>query len=132
MQAMKLASGLVRLSSVAFAVTGLGYVLAPGMMLSVVGVASAATSDFLLRTEGVALLCGAGVLWAARDARPPQMRVVLVSLAVYCILGSLVDLAAFAQGIVGIASVPSAAVRIVLGGACLFAAARLGGSTAGT
>jgi len=127
---MRLQSGLVLLSSVLFAVTGLGYVIAPGMMLSVVGVASAATSDFLLRTEGVALLCGAGVLWAARDARPAAMRVALLSLAVYYILGSLLDLAAFAQGIVGVASVPSAIVRIALGGACLLAAARLTGSTA--
>jgi hypothetical protein len=118
---------LVLASSALFAATGLGYILAPGWMLSVVGVASAATSDFLLRTEGVALLCGAGVLWAVRDARPAQMTVALLSLAVYYILGSLVDLAAFAQGIVGMASVPSAAVRIGLGGMCVLAALRLSG-----
>jgi hypothetical protein len=58
--------------------------------------------------------------------------VVLVSLAVCWILGSLTDLAAFAQGIVGIDSVRSAVVRIVLGGACLFATARLGSTSAGT
>jgi hypothetical protein len=46
---------------------------------------------------------------------------------VYYILGSLVDLAAFAQGVVGMASVPSAAARIILGGVCLFAAARRAG-----
>jgi len=53
------------------------------------------------------------------------MRVALLSLAAYFILGSLVDLVAYAQGVVGVASVPSAAVRIALGGACLFAVARL-------
>jgi hypothetical protein len=122
----------VVLSSAGFAVTRLGYLIAPGVMLSVVGVTSAATLDFMLRTEGVALLCGAGVLWAVRDASPPAMRVALLSLAVYYILGSLVDLAAYAQGIVGTASVPGAAVRIVLGVLCLFAAVRRTGSTAMT
>ena len=130
MRAVRLPSALMLVSTVAFAVTGLAYLVAPGLALSVVGVSSAATSDFLLRTEGVALLCGAGVLWAARDARPSGMRVALLSLAVYYILGSVVDLAAFAQGIVGVASVPSAVVRTALGVLCLFATARLGRSTA--
>jgi len=57
------------------------------------------------------------------------MRVALLSLAVYFILGSLVDLAAFAQRIVGPASVPSATVRLVVGALCLVAAARLGRTT---
>lgn len=122
---MRLASLLLRLSSVVFAVTGLAYLLVPGLALSVVGVPPAQTSDFLLRTEGVALLCGAGVLWATSDARPRGMRLALVSLAVYYVLGSAVDLAAFAQGVVGPASVPSAVVRIVLGAACILTAARL-------
>ena len=102
MRAMRLASLLLRLSSVVFAVTGLAYLLVPGLALSVVGVPSAQTNDFLLRTEGVALLCGAGVLWATSDARPSGMRLALVSLAVYYVLGSVVDLAAFAQGVVGL------------------------------
>jgi len=84
---MRLASLLLRLSSVVFAVTGLAYLFVPGLALSVVGIPSAQTSDFLLRTEGVALLCGAGVLWAASDARPTGMRLALVSLAVYYVLG---------------------------------------------
>jgi len=124
-EGMRLASLLLRLSSVVFTVTGLAYLLVPGLALSVVGVPSAQTSDFLLRTEGVALLCGAGVLWATSDARPAGLRLALVSLAVYYVLGSAVDLAGFAQGVVGPASVPSAAARIVLGGACILAAARL-------
>ena len=118
---MRLPVALVVLSSVVFAATGLAYLVAPGLALSIVGVGSAATSDFLLRTEGVALLCGAGVLWAVRDARPSSMRVALLSLAVYYILGSLVDLASFAQDVVGMASVPSAAGRIVVGGVCVLA-----------
>ena len=129
MRVMRLASLLLRLSSVVFAVTGLAYLLVPGLALSVVGITSGASSDFLLRTEGVALLCGAGVLWATSDARPLGMRLALVSLAVYFVLGSAVDLAAFAQGVVGPASVPSAVARIVLGAACLLAAARLARSS---
>ena len=122
---MRLAFRLLRLSSVVFAVTGLAYLLVPGLALSVVGVPSAQTSDFLLRTEGIALLCGSGVLWATSDARPRGMSLALGSLAVYYVLGSAVDLVAFAQGVVGPVSVPSAVVRIVLGGACILTAARL-------
>jgi len=120
-----LAKGLVILSSVAFAVTGLGYLVAPGTMLTVVGIESAATSDFLIRTEGVALLAGAGFLWAVRDGTPTQLRLVLLSIAFYCIVGALVDLAAFDRGVVGVASVPSGIVRIGVGGVCLVAAWRV-------
>ena len=122
---MKLAGSLLLLSAVVFAVTAIGYLVVPGVMLSVVGVASNGTSDFLIRTEGVALLAGAVFLWAARSGSPGLIRVVLVGLGVYYVLGSLVDLAAFAQGLVGTASVPSAAVRILLGVLCFVAAARI-------
>ena len=122
---MRLARALLTLSAVAFAITAIGYIVVPGTMLSVVGVASTATSDFLIRTEGVALLAGAIFVWAARSGSPSLVRVVLAGLGIYYVLGSLVDLAAFAQGIVGPASVPSAAVRIVLGVVCLVAIARV-------
>ena len=131
MPVMSLAKGLLLLSAALFGVTGVGYLVSPGGMLSVVGIPSAATNDFLLRTGGVALLAGAGLLWAVRDGTTVQVRLVLFTLSVYYVLGSLVDLAAFAQGVVGTASVPSAAVRILIGGACLLAAARLEGPTAG-
>ena len=55
---MKLARSLLLLSAVVFAVTAIGYLVVPGVMLSVVGVASNGTADFLIRTEGVALLAG--------------------------------------------------------------------------
>lgn len=48
-------------------------------MLAVVG----ATVDFLLRTEGVAPISAAIVLWAIRGASGRPMRVVLGALAVY-------------------------------------------------
>jgi hypothetical protein len=50
--------------------------------------------------------------------------VALAALAGYFVVGSVVDLSAFAQGIVGPASVPSAVVRIALGLACLVTAVR--------
>jgi hypothetical protein len=127
MPVVKLAKGLLTLSSAVFGVTGLMYLVGPGVMLSVVGIRSGATNDFLLRTEGVVLLCAAGFLWAARVGSPSQLRLVLLTLSGFYLLGSLVDLAAFAQGVVGTASVPSAAVRIVIGSVCLLAAERVRG-----
>lgn len=119
-----MADRLLVISGILFAVTGIGYMLVPGIMLGIVGIASAATSDFLIRTEGVALLCGAGVIWGARQAQPSGLRLVLLSLSAYLVIGAIVDLAAFVQGIVGVLSVPSAIVRIGLGAACLVAARR--------
>jgi hypothetical protein len=48
----------------------------------------------------------------------------LASLAVYYVIGSLVDVSAFNDNIVGPASVPSAVVRIFVGGLCAVAAWR--------
>ena len=122
---MRVARGLVVFSAFVFAGIGLGYLIAPAAMLAIVGVASEATTDFLMRTEGVALLCGGGLLWAVRDGTSRQLRVALIALGVYYILGSMVDVAAFRVGIVGTASVPSAMVRTVLGVICFLTAARL-------
>jgi len=127
---VNLPRGLVVVPAAVFGLTGVAYLVAPGLALSVVGVTSGATSDFLLRTEGVALVSAAILLWAARDGSARQLRVVLIALAVYFILGSVVDLAAFAQGVVGPASVPSAAVRIGVGVLCLAVVWRLPGTAA--
>ena len=80
---MKLARSLLLLSAVVFAVTAIGYLVVPGVMLSVVVVASNGTADFLIRTEGVALLAGAVFLWAARSGPPGLIRVVLAGLGIY-------------------------------------------------
>jgi hypothetical protein len=87
-----------------------------------VDIESTPDSEFLLRTEGVALLFGAALVWVLRSGDSRGRRVGLLSLAGYYILSSVVDLAAFAQGIVGPASVPSAGIRIAVGGLCLVAA----------
>jgi hypothetical protein len=122
---MKLARLLVLISMAAFVVTGLAYLLVPGVTLSIVGIESAATTDFLIRTEGVALLTVAGLLFAVRDGSTSVMRVAMPVLAFYFIVGSLVDLVAFGQETVGNTSVPSAAARTGLGVVCLYAVTRL-------
>ena len=123
---MRLARALLLISVAVFAVTGIAYLVAPGQMLSIVGIPSTPTSDFLLRKIGVALLCGAGFLWAIRAGRPEQLRVVLIALGAYYFLSSAVDLSAFVNDVVGLPSVPSAALRIAVGVVCLLAAARVG------
>ena len=122
---MRLAQALVLISLLAFGVTGLAYLLIPGATLAIVGIESSATHDFLIRTEGVALLTGAGLLFAIRDGGVREHRIALLVMSFYFVVGSLVDIAAFAEGTVGSASAPSGAVRIVLGAACLFASLRL-------
>ena len=68
---MRLSTGLIRVSTVLFAVIGLGYLVAPSAMPSIVGIDAEPTADFLMRTEGVALLHDLSrpveVLRAARD-----------------------------------------------------------------
>ena len=115
---------LLILSSVAFAAVVIGYIVAPWALLSVVGIESTPTADFLIRTEGVALVSAAIFVWAARDGSTAQVRLVLLGLALYFILGALVDLSAFASSVVGPASVPSGVVRILIGALCVFVALR--------
>lgn len=112
------------MSAVLFAVIGLGYLVAPSAMLSIVGIDAEPTADFLMRTESVALLTGAGFLWAVRAGTSRQRQVVLLSLAGYYVVGSLVDLTAFNDNLVGLASVPSAVIRIAVGVVCAAAAWR--------
>jgi hypothetical protein len=72
--------------------------------------------NFLVRTIAAALLALSPGAWAARRRdNTPAQRGVLIGLAAYLFVGSLVDLYAFINGIVGAASVPSIAVRAVLG-----------------
>jgi hypothetical protein len=122
---MRWARLLVLLSAAVFAITGVGYVVIPGSMLAIVGVASTPTNDFLIRTEGVALLAGAGFLWAVHGGNRRQLSITLAAFSGYYVLRSVVDLAPFNDGVVGGASVPSAGVRIALSAICLLLAVRL-------
>jgi hypothetical protein len=114
-----LAGWLIVGSSVLLAITGLAYLAVPGLILSIVDVSADEVATFLLRTEGVALLLGAAVVFAARDAPRAQRRRVLLALASYYVASSVVDLAALAQGIVAAVAIPSFVGRIGLAAACL-------------
>ena len=79
-----------------------------------------------MRTEGVALLFGAAMLWPLRNGARDVQRPVLFALAFYYAASSAVGLMAFATGIVGLAAVPSVAIRLAVAAVCL-AATRGGG-----
>jgi hypothetical protein len=122
---MRLARILLGLSAVSFAGIGVAYLFLPGSMLSIVALETTDTAAFLIRTEGVALLTGAGLIAAAWTGGPRTWRIALWALAFYFVVGSAVDLGAFSRGTVGAAALPSGVVRIVIGGLCAVAAMRL-------
>ena len=57
---------LVLFSAAVFSLVGLAYLFLPAAALSIVGLESDPVRDFLMRTEGVALLFGAAMLWPLR------------------------------------------------------------------
>lgn len=113
---------LLLASAVVLIATGIAYLLVPGSALGIVGIDPTPTAEFLLRTEGVALLFGGAMLVATRSA--PAQGGQLAALAGYLVLGSVVDAVAFTQGIVGPASIPSAVIRVAAGLLCAVLAVR--------
>ncbi|TAH51302.1 MAG: hypothetical protein EYC68_11400 [Chloroflexota bacterium] len=98
------------------AVSAIGYLFFPSNMLSVVGVVSNPQMDFLARTLGAALVALIPGLWVARnELESPVARAVLLGLVIYLFLGSLVDFYAYTQALVNSISLPSIAVRVLLG-----------------
>ena len=109
----RLVVGLVVILLVASA---LGYLLVPSAMLGIVGMDSTPQVTFLVRTLAAALLALSPAAWAARRRDPTSaQRSVLIGLAGYMFASSLVDLYGFINQVVGIASVPSIALRVILG-----------------
>ena len=108
----RLVVGLVVILLVASA---LGYLLVPAAMLGIVGMDANPPVTFLVRTLAAALLALSPGAWAARrrDGTSGQ-RGVLIGLAGYMFASSLVDLYGFINQVVGIASLPSIALRVVL------------------
>jgi hypothetical protein len=107
---------VIGLVVILFVGSAVGYLLVPSKMLSIVGIGSDAQDEFLVRTLAAALLALTPGIWAARHRdRTPGERSVLIGLATYLFASSLVDLDAFIRDIVGFASVPSIAFRILLG-----------------
>lgn len=113
---------IVLVSAAVFGGIGLAYLLVPAAALSIVGIESDQVRDFLMRTEGIALLFGAAVLWPLRNGGRDVDRPVLLALAFYYAASAAVDALAFASGVVGPASVPSVAVRLGVAALCLLVA----------
>ena len=107
---------VVGLVVVVFVASAHGYLLVPSAMLGIVGMDSNSQVTFLVRILAAALLALSPGAWAARrrDGTSGQ-RSVLIGLAGYMFASSLVDLHGFINQVVGIASVPSIALRVVLG-----------------
>jgi len=84
-------------------------------MLGIVGIDGNPQVTFLVRTLAALLALSPGA-WAARrrDGTSAQ-RGVLIGLAGYLFASSLVDLYGFINQVVGIASLPSIALRVILG-----------------
>ena len=109
----RLVVGLVVILLVASA---LGYLLVPSAMLGIVGMDSSPQVTFLVRTLPAALLALSPGAWAARRRdHTSAQRGVLIGLAGYLCASSLVDLYGFANQVVGIASLPSIVLRVILG-----------------
>ena len=85
-------------------------------MLGIVGIQSNPEVTFLVRTLAAALLALSPAAWAPRrrDGTSGQ-RSVLIGLAGSMFASSLVDLYGFINQVVGIASLPTIALRVVLG-----------------
>ena len=107
---------VVGLVVILLVVSALGYLLVPAAMLGIVGIQSNPQVTFLVRTLAAALLALLPGAWAARrrDGTSGQ-RSVLIGLAGYMFASSLVDLYGFINQVVGVASVPSIALRVILG-----------------
>jgi hypothetical protein len=96
--------------------SAIGLLIFPSKMLAVVGIVSNEQMDFLLRTAGAGVASLIPGAWAARTSiASPVSRAVLVGLAGYMFLSSVVDFHAYTQSIVNVASIPSIAFRILLG-----------------
>lgn len=107
---------VVGLVVIVFVASAVGYLLVPSAMLRIVGIEGNQHVDFLVRTLAAALLALSPGAWAARRRdNTSSQRGVLVGLAAYMFASSLVDLHAFINNIVGVAAVPSIALRLLLG-----------------
>ena len=106
-------------------VSAIGLLFFPAKMLTVVGIVGNDQTNFLLRVSGVGVASLIPSAWALRtSAVTPVSRAVLIGLAVYMFLSSIVDFIAYTQSIVNGASIPSIALRVLLGTAILWLASK--------
>jgi hypothetical protein len=114
---------VITFTTLLLAVSAVGLLFFPSKMLAVVGIAGSDQLDFLLRTSGVGVASLVPGAWAARTATAsPVSRAILIGLAIYMFLSSVVDFHAYTQSIVNTASIPSIAFRVLLGTAILLLA----------
>ena len=104
-----------------FAASAIGYLTFPSAMLSVVGITSNDQTDFLVRTLAAALVALIPGSWSIRKRESSSLsRSVMLGLALYMFLSSVVDLHAHLTHIVNGASIPSIVLRVLLGGLLLW------------
>ena len=106
------------------ATSAIGLLFFPAKMLTVVGIVGNDQLNFLLRVSGVGVASLIPGAWAVRESAgsSPLPRAVLIGLVIYMFLSSIVDFLAYKQSIVNGASIPSIALRILLGIAILLLA----------
>jgi hypothetical protein len=92
-----------------------GYLLVPSAMLGLVGMDPTPQVIFLVRTLAALLALSPGAWAARRQDHTSAQRGVLIGLAGYMFASSLVDLYGLINHIVGIASLPSIVLRVILG-----------------
>ncbi len=119
---MRLTRTLLWLAAVALVAVGIAYVVVPGAALGIVAIEATPTTEFLLRTQGVALVAAGAFLLLIPSTRSWRTRSALLAVAGYLIAGSVVDVRAYLDGIVGSAALPSAVIRIAAGALCILAA----------
>jgi hypothetical protein len=103
------------------AASAIGYMFFPSAMLSVVGITSNNQMDFLVRTLAAALVALIPSTWSARKRENPALfRSVVIGIAIYMFLSSVIDLHAYLTQIVNSVSIPSIVFRVALGGALLW------------
>ena len=114
-------TAIVTFIVVLFAASAIGYLIFPSAMLSIVGIKSNEQTDFLVRTLAAALVALIPGSWAARKRGNSLLYPsVIAGLVIYMFLSSAVDLHAYLTNIVGIASIPSIVLRVLLGGVLLW------------
>jgi len=115
-RAKMILKNIITFTTLLLVISAIGLLFFPSKMLAVVGIVGNDQMDFLLRVSGVGVASLIPGAWAARESTTsPISRAVLIGLVVYMFLSSIVDFQAYTQSIVNAASIPSIALRVLLG-----------------
>lgn len=100
------------------AISAVGYLVAPDIMLNVVGISGTKENAFLVKTLAAALLSMLPPLFAVTrdvDNKVNLKLQIILGLVLYMFLSSVVDLYGYFIKVVNFASVPSIGFRVALG-----------------